>query len=264
MIHRLARIGNASAVVRSLQIDTAIDAVLRRWTPRMRAKCGVEYYLDSLATLVAASEVFSSYRRVLEQLRPGAVIDIGANVGLFTALAARCSRERQLKALVIEPQTETFAKLKRNLALNALDYIEPLTGAVSAEQTGSATLYIHRAHIASSLSGNFDPLSGSDVLRGRQSVPLLDAEALWAERFGAARVDLLKVDIEGEELHFFAGHRELLRRCDNVLVEWHKWAVDGDEVESALGDCGFGVEEILESDRHVGLGWFRRQGNKAI
>ena len=98
-------------------------------------------------------------------------------------------------------------------------------------------------------------------LRGpwkRTVVPCLDVGELWRQKFGSARCQLLKVDIEGSEMDFFRVEQPFLEQVDTILMEWHKWRVQLPEVERLLATSGFKLAEVLEEQELVGTCLFRR------
>ncbi|SDU46924.1 FkbM family methyltransferase [Stappia sp. ES.058] len=127
-------------------------------------------------------------------LRPGAVfVDIGANVGSYSLDAAR----RGARVLAIEADSETAAKLAFNLAANSLGDVEVENVAVGARDEvldlwsepsncGFATL------VSDLTTGEW---AGDWKSRPVQVRPL--ADILVDHRI--ARVDVLKIDVEGFE-----------------------------------------------------------------
>jgi len=88
----------------------------------------------------------------------------------------------------------------------------------------------------------------------------VDVGELWRQRFGVARCQLLKVDIEGSEMDFFRVEQPFLGQVDAILLEWHKWRVKLPEVEALLSASGFKLAEILEEKELEGTCLFRRVG----
>ena len=63
-------------------------------------------------------------------LRPGdAVIDVGANIGVYTLLAASVVGD-QGKVVAFEPGRQSFARLQENVQLNGLHQVETRRAAV--------------------------------------------------------------------------------------------------------------------------------------
>ena len=76
---------------------------------------------------------------VMDLLHPGAVfVDVGANIGYFTVLAATTAG----KVFAFEPDPENFRLLEANLALNALQRKVTAVPAALAEEDGEGQLYL--------------------------------------------------------------------------------------------------------------------------
>ena len=136
-------------------------------------------------------------------LRPGDVfVDIGANVGYFTLLAARAVGPTG-RVVAMEAMPATATKLRANVEANGLDNVEVI------------------ARAASDVDGHIDIFSGPVTNLGRTSTsPMADSTAvdrvecvvassavpqeLWS------RVRVVKIDVEGDELRVLHGLRPLL------------------------------------------------------
>jgi FkbM family methyltransferase len=143
------------------------------------------------------------------------VVDVGANIGAQTLHLARLVGPEG-RVVAVEPTASAFAKLERNLALNP--ELAARVGAVQAwldASTGGATppeAYsswplavqpgLHREH-----RGRLEPTSGA-------SATTLDA---LVAAHALARVDLIKVDVDGAEPEVLAGGRATLERDRPVL-----------------------------------------------
>jgi FkbM family methyltransferase len=127
---------------------------------------------------------------IIAPLRPGDVfVDIGANCGAFTLFAARQVGARG-RVLAIEPMPEMLARLRYNIGVNSFGNIEVVVTAVGP-QAGTATLFIDEE--ARGLS-SMTQLTGATPLQ----VPV-ETLLTIVERAGLARIDALKIDIEGFE-----------------------------------------------------------------
>ena len=144
------------------------------------------------------------------------VLDLGANIGVFSVYAARLMGARRVIAL--EPVSGTFAKLKQNLASNNLD------GAVTAVQKGiageagtrSIQLGVSSPH--SSLYYRGDPTFET----GRtEDVTITTLDRLFAD-FDLDQVDVCKLDCEGGEVEaLLAADDGVLRRIKCLTMEYH-------------------------------------------
>jgi len=95
------------------------------------------------------------------------VVDIGANVGVFTLWAA--SRHPDVKVIAIEPSPRMCESLRRNISASGLRNVTIVQSA-SGGQTGEAVLYSRGAEAMNSLychdilGGTFLPVARTDVL----------------------------------------------------------------------------------------------------
>ncbi|AGX88144.1 glycosyltransferase [Candidatus Symbiobacter mobilis CR] len=134
------------------------------------------------------------------------VIDIGANIGAHALFMAQLVGLTG-RAFAIEPMSEAFRKLSRNLELNPL----------------LANLSLHRVALGSengSLLANFNyswPLDGNyrDVIP--ESVPVRCLDDFLDEQ-GITRVDLIKLDVDGFEHKILRGASRTLREMRPILV----------------------------------------------
>jgi FkbM family methyltransferase len=147
-------------------------------------------------------------------IKPGMTfIDAGANMGLYSIFAARRVGARG-KVLALEPSGREFEILQRNVKLNLLTNVITIRKAVSDR--------------ASEVELSVAPLekSGHNTLGAfGYDTPLAHRERVQAERLddivygeGLARVDVIKMDIEGAEMAALRGAVETLRQFKPVLI----------------------------------------------
>lgn len=129
----------------------------------------------------------------LQRIRGAQVfVDIGANIGIYSVLAAPLMAENS-KILAFEPHPRTFVKLCANVALNGIDSIETINKAVGAQED-TALL-----RIVSSRNAGMNTLLSDFREKGEAvEVPVTPLLAELEAR-GIARIDVLKIDIEGYE-----------------------------------------------------------------
>lgn len=123
------------------------------------------------------------------QKRPFTFIDMGANVGLFSLIAARLAGGHA-RVLAIEPQPDIRERLAFNIALNPGFDVRPL-GIALADRDGDVDLFIDSADRGGSRIGGRG--QGESVkVRGRK------LETVLAEE-GFENAEVMKVDISGSE-----------------------------------------------------------------
>ena len=145
---------------------------------------------------------FADMAVVLHLLRPGdLMLDIGANVGSYTILAAKVVGAR---VVAFEPARETLPKLRANIAANGVETM------VTVED---CALGDHDGEIAFSV--------GLDTVN-RVGAPGL-SEIVKLKRLDAAAAELdpvmLKIDVEGFEPQLFAGAEATLAKPTLRVIE---------------------------------------------
>ena len=174
---------------------------------------------------------------LLEQLRGGTVLDVGANIGFITVRAARAVGS-QGRVIAIEPHPERFHYLERNIALNDLTNVTCVQCAIGAEK-GRLTLF------------DVDPTLGPRPLdvsiqpgRGTEfEVPMRTLDELLDELGNPPDISLVKIDVEGYESDVLAGMPRLLSTRPRLVVEVLGGATAPSSVSSLL-PTGYVVREI--------------------
>ncbi len=169
----------------------------------------------------------------------GVFVDIGANVGIY-ALTAACAPGFAGRVLAFEPNPVALARLRGNIALNdADDRIEVLPFAL-ADAEGEVTLHLDPAN----LGGGSIERAGAGG--GGVTVAARPLAAVLAER-GVARIDVLKIDVEGAEhrvlLPFFAQAPAALYPR-HLIVERSEWPADLLGVLAAQGYAETGTSKM--------------------
>jgi FkbM family methyltransferase len=152
---------------------------------------------------VGDHEKDAGFQFSLSLIRPGnVVIDVGANIGLWSMGAARrVGTTGEVHAF--EPVPDNMRRLSEHLRLNGIAQVTRQQRAL-ADTAGQATFY-------TPTNGN----SGAGGLAARAGVeaaievPVVTLDEYCAER-RLHRVDVLKVDVEGGETLVFRGATQLL------------------------------------------------------
>ena len=144
-------------------------------------------------------------------IQPGdCVIDIGANFGLYTVLAAKKAGSAG-KVLAFEPFPASTEILLRNCELNNLGSVVKTFPCALGEEQSTASMAIHsdpgRNRIGS--------LGAAEVARVDVRVDTLDNIVKESE---CSRIDFIKMDVEGFEAHVLRGARETLSRLKPVIA----------------------------------------------
>ena len=146
---------------------------------------------------------------ILRHLRPGMTfIDVGANKGDFTLLAARLTGPSG-RVISIEPEPENHSVLQRSIELNDYANITVLQVAMS-DRDGTADLQIGSTSGSHTLSPEFNGLRAV-------SVPTRTLDAVVADH-RLASVDMIKIDVQGLELAVLRGAAQTLTANPRILL----------------------------------------------
>ena len=198
----------------------------------LRLHHGEQIRIEELTDLKAFWQIF--LRRVYRvQADDKVIMDLGANIGVFTLYAARCAPHA--KVLSLEPFPSTFGRLVITVRGHNLDdRVKCLnfaaTGTDGARVMPDASVPSQRRALASAANGE----EGTQVT-GRTLEALLSENQL-------PQVDLLKMDIEGSEYEvLLSTPRSVLARIRRIAMEYH-------------GDCApYSKEQLFDHLRDAGF-----------
>ncbi|MGC1677206.1 MAG: FkbM family methyltransferase [Candidatus Binataceae bacterium] len=170
------------------------------------------------------------WRAVMSYTRGGDTIaEVGASIGIYTlALASRVGVDGRVVAF--EPDPESAAELKANVAINGWQHRIRIMRAVVGESSGEVSFACGRgmeSRVASIANSSYASLR----------VPMVTLDSVFPD----SRVDLLKIDVEGYEEPVLRGAQSLLadraRRPRAIVVEVHPfaWEAVGTTSDSILG-----------------------------
>jgi FkbM family methyltransferase len=191
---------------------------------------------------------------IAETLRAGSVfVDVGANIGFFTLLAARCASPGGF-VLAFEPHPGARAQLQQLLALNGLEQaVTVAAAALSNESAPAARLFTTADSVLSSLDPALAPLAKTYPLLTSVEVPVstlddwLDAAGPpWADR----SIDLVKIDVEGVEERVLQGMTRTLARNPSLALVCETAA--GSPADQLLQSAGFSVRPLDAWGRDFG------------
>ena len=153
---------------------------------------------DGLCRGLWVDRSFAQGRTLSELCRDGdVVLDVGANIGHLTLLAAR-EVGTSGRVVAIEPGQRTFSLLERNAKRNFPDRITVMRAACG-EEDGTTTLFV------SDYSGEFSSLRPDGVIGGshQETVPVRSLHSLCSEL--ELVPDVVKIDVEGAEWSVLKG-----------------------------------------------------------
>ena len=191
----------------------SIDAITHKVKPPRRDGLTLSAYgvwltdRDEDATFrfcVKGSYGFAYANVLRRRTSPYVLLDVGANIGLYSLVAARFSRASRVVAF--EPDPTSAALLRANARVNGVD-VEIIEAAVSST-SGTATLYVPVGHSgAASLRRQREDVTPVEVRKLSGS----DLDEVLRASSGETEV-LVKLDVEGHE------HEAL-----QALSQWIGW-----------------------------------------
>lgn len=147
-----------------------------------------------------------------KRLRPGHVfVDVGANIGLFTNLAASLVGADGF-VLAVEPMDKNIQLIHRALEHNRFGHVR-VDACAASDRNGRVAMTSHRG-----------TSNGQVVRPGISGQQLVFAQTRRLDDLAAdlPRIDLVKFDIEGCELLAWRGFRDSLEKHrPHVLTEFH-------------------------------------------
>lgn len=147
----------------------------------------------------------------------GVVLDVGANIGMFSVYAVRLGAE---EVHAFEPSPSAFETLKKNVERNGLgDRIKLYNKAVSSVD-GAHVLIPETSSPYNSVSAVVDDAKSDDsdagVIVETISLPL------FAERAGIGSITMIKIDCEGAEFDFIPALDEVFfSMVTSIKMEIH-------------------------------------------
>ena len=194
-------------------------------------------------------------RLINRMLRPGQVaIDIGANVGMHSVIMANRVGPTG-HVVVFEPDPHPMGRLRRNMALNGIDWVTTVEAAVSA-RSETRTFYLHDDTI-----GNFANASLVAANVGKQTASVeMQVVSIdeWMRDNPLPRVDVVKLLAQGEEYNALQGMRGLIERDRPKIFflyepsYWHRQDLELMDAVKFFAGHGYGVQEVeFRSRREV-------------
>lgn len=174
--------------------------------------------------------------------RGNVFVDVGANVGYFTLLGARLVGPEGL-VVAVEAHPDLAGILRRNVVINGVHgYVTTHHRAAWSENT--ELQFNLREHFAGNSSiGTLD--SPSRAMLGDTERPI-SVQAVRLDDLLAdlpRPVDVVKIDVEGAEVHAFAGLERTLEANPNLVImfEWARAQIE------SVGDTPSALADLVDS-----------------
>ena len=168
-------------------------------------------------------------------LKPGmTVVDVGANIGYFTLLAAKIVEGGHVYAF--EPEQTNFELLSKSVSVNDLPNVDIYQKAI-CDKDGQIRLY---------LSDPAQPQSHSITFEeGKRSINVASTslDSFW-KSVGKPKIDFLKIHVGGAEATVLMGATELLQEAKPLIVTM--FVPDNQAKERLLWDRLLSLYDLYE------------------
>jgi FkbM family methyltransferase len=242
-----------TVLLRPRPLRAAANACIRAVLPRTATWGPVRVVLNPRDPVVAGALAFRVYERnelafVRRTLLPAmTVLDVGANVGAYTALASHAVGPAG-RVLAFEPDPESFRYLRETVRENGATNVE-LVPMAAARREGVARLF------TSSSNRGDNRLFESEQSDGSVEVRTVRLDDFLAAA-GIERVDFVKIDVQGFEGEALAGLERTLRRSPGLVMLAEFWPFGlrraGTEPRALLDlleGFGLGLHELVRGAR---------------
>lgn len=245
-----------SGPVRQLGEILGADRYLQRAYDELESRTTPDSHRIEIggASATFATQRIQEYRRVTKFVEPegikdfvaelqvdDVVWDIGANIGIYTCIAADFLSDGQVVAF--EPHPGNVSSLKKNIATNDIDNVDVQSLALSDED-GTTEL-----HVTGSVGG-----LGLHSLTTGKGNETLDIETRQGDSLitdGETVPSVIKIDVEGAEGKVIDGMTEILSDpiCRVVYCEVH----GSKSLSNSTHDFGYTPEMVEEQLREAGF-----------
>ena len=137
-------------------------------------------------------------------------LDIGANIGYFSLLAAAVSSSSRV--ISFEPVHKLFQELNANISINNIKNIMPVNAAVGEINEEKEIFLSAPDNLGMSSFQEPENYSGK-----KEKVTVIAIDD-WFKTSGLTKIDIIKLDVEGSELAALKGMHEVLQKQGPALI----------------------------------------------
>ncbi len=137
------------------------------------------------------------------------IIDIGANIGYYTLIAAKKAANGWVHSF--EPVTKNYEALQKNIHLNHLTNVTTNAAGISADES------LETYYISSGDNSGMSGLRPAENFSGfTEKIKTITLDS-YAETKKLSHIDIIKIDIEGNEMNALKGMKIILEKYSPVI-----------------------------------------------
>lgn len=175
------------------------------------------------------------YKPFIEDKKDLIVLDVGANIGLFTQYVSEYAKQ----VYSIEPSDIHSRALNKLVTFNQLKNVTTIKKALS-NKDGEATFY-HNSNVT---MFSLNPIIDNTGVK--ETVQTITLGTLFKD-FNINKVDFMKLDVEGSEglVINSKDFAELAPKIKTIVFEWHNWSgFNPDQLVNTLRDYGYTISKL--------------------
>jgi FkbM family methyltransferase len=237
-----------AVLLRPKPLRKLANAAIRAALPSQIRRDGATVILNPNDPVVSGALALRVYEQTETRFfksvcKPGMTfIDVGANIGLYTALALpRIGSTGRVVAL--EPDRESFEYLRKTVIANHADNVSCIRKA-AADHSGVMKLFV------SENNRGDNRLYDNELATGSYEVEVASLDLLLKDE-GITAADLVKIDVQGFEGRVLRGMRETIARSPNLTILMEFWPhglqcaqTDPAELLADLEEMGLSILEL--------------------
>jgi FkbM family methyltransferase len=208
-----------TVLLRPKPLKNAANQLIKRLLPAELNLGGAVVVLNPNDPVVSGALTFGVYEKpetafFCAACKPGMTfLDIGANVGYYTALAV--ARIGSGKIIAIEPDPENFDYLQKTVAANHAPNVICIPQAVAAEK---CVLVLYR----STSNRGDNRLYPNNLCDSSIEVPVSTVDQLMRQ-YDVGAVNLVKIDVQGFEGHVIQGMQYTILGSPDLTLLMEFW-----------------------------------------
>lgn len=255
LVKRLDAIGNQLRDIRSLV--GPFGTLMPDGSMLVQTLWGLKYFIDPLDEIMAPQLIV--YRQwepelsgfIAHSLTPDSIfVDVGANFGYFTCLAAtRIGQSGKGRVFAVEPNPSMQVLLRKNVKVNWSIAPVEIHECAASEVPGYAELIIPT-------DGAANATIASRSIKIGEKRAIVKARPL-DEILGDTAINIMKVDVEGFEAAVLRGARNAIAKSQDIhiILEWSM-----DQTRAA----GFTADDLLAIFRECNLSAHQLPASQSI